>query len=221
MEKTNGKRLEKQLQFLLEIDKEKFVERQTYLSDGKRRENDAEHAWHMAVMTLLLSEYSNTPIDVLKTVAMVLIHDLVEIYAGDTYAYDEAAKETQTRREADAADRLFAMLPADQADKIRALWEEFDAGETQEARFANTMDNLQPTMLNNSIDGQGWVEHHVTEDQILERNQHTAEGSRILWDYSLHQWIEPHVRAGHIASDGKTEKKQEQDSKAEKKRKNL
>lgn len=207
MENAAEERLTRQLQFLLEIDKEKFIERQTYLSDGKRRENDAEHAWHMAVMTILLSEYSNEPIDVLKTVKMVLIHDLVEIYAGDTYAYDEEAKATQCRREADAADRLFAILPEDQSVMLRSLWEEFDAGKTPEARFANTMDNLQPTMLNNAIDGHGWEEHHVTEDQILERNRHTADGSRTLWDYSLHHWIEPHVRAGHISSDKNSREK--------------
>lgn len=194
-------RLKKQMEFCLEIDKEKFVGRQTYLSDGIRKENDAEHAWHMAVMTFLLSEYANEDIDVLKTMTMLLIHDLVEVYAGDTYAYDENAKQTQRERELQAADRLFAILPEDQGAKLRAIWDEFEARETPEAKFARTMDNVQPVMLNAATDGKSWAERGVKLSQILGRNAHTAEGSETLWEYSLHNFIEPNVENGHIVDD--------------------
>lgn len=191
-------RLEQQIAFIKEIDKEKFISRQTYLSDGKRKENDAEHAWHMAVMTLLLSEYANEPVDVLKTVTMLLIHDIVEIDAGDTYAYDAVAAQSQQEREKKAADRIFSMLPEDQAEKLRGLWEEFEAGETPEARFARTMDNFQPTMLNAATDGKAWAERGVRLEQILKRNACTAAGSEVLWEYSLQNFIQPNVEKGRI-----------------------
>lgn len=197
-------RLEKQFDFFREIDKEKFIFRQTHLTDGKRRENDAEHAWHMAIMTILLSEYANEEIDVLKTVTMLLIHDLVEIDAGDTYAYDEEGKKTQHEREAKAAERIFGILPEDQGKKLRELWEEFEAYETKEAKFAHTMDNIQPAMLNAAIDGADWVLHGVQLEQILGRNKKTAEGSEVLWDYAYQNMIEPNVKKGRI----KTEEKQ-------------
>ena len=152
-------RLKKQLEFSLEIDKEKNIFRQTHLSGHGRNENDAEHAWHMAIMTLLLSEYSNEEIDVLRTVSMLLIHDLVEIDAGDTYAYDEEAKKTQTDREQKAADRIFNLLPEDQAEKMYSLWREFEEWETPEAKFAHTMDNFQPLMLNAATEGKSWWEN--------------------------------------------------------------
>lgn len=189
-------RLEKQFDFFREIDKEKFIFRQTHLTDGKRRENDAEHAWHMAIMTILLSEYANEEIDVLKTVTMLLIHDLVEIDAGDTYAYDEEGKKTQHEREAKAAERIFGILPEDQGKKLRELWEEFEAYETKEAKFAHTMDNIQPAMLNAAIDGADWVLHGVQLEQILGRNKKTAEGSEVLWDYAYQNIIEPNVKKG-------------------------
>ena len=141
-------RIDKQFEFFREIDKEKFIGRQTYLTDAQRKENDAEHAWHMAIMTILLSEYSNEKIDVLKTVTMLLIHDLVEIDAGDTYAYDEEGKKTKRVRELAAADRIFGILPEEQGEKMRGLWDEFEAGETAEAKFAHAMDHIQPLMLN-------------------------------------------------------------------------
>ncbi|MBC8611007.1 Uncharacterised protein [uncultured Ruminococcus sp.] len=191
-------RLEKQLAFCKEIDKEKMIGRQTYLSDGKRKENDAEHAWHMAVMAILLSEYSNEPIDVLKTVSMLLIHDLVEIDAGDTYAYDEEAKKTQASRELAGADRIFGLLPDDQQKKLRALWEEFETGASPEARFAHTMDNIQPMMLNAATDGKAWEERGVYLEQILNRNQHTAAGSEKLWQYALEHFIAPSLEKGRI-----------------------
>lgn len=191
-------RLDQQFQFIREIDKEKFIGRQTYLSDGIRKENDAEHAWHLALMTILLGEYANEPIDVLKTVTMVLIHDIVEIDAGDTYAYDETGKKTKKEREEKAADRLFHLLPADQGQKLRGLWEEFEAGDTPEARFAHTMDNVQPTMLNDASNGKSWTEHSVKLAQILKRNQNTDAGSRVLWEYAKKHFIDPHVEMGHI-----------------------
>lgn len=197
-------RLEKQFDFFREIDKEKFIFRQTHLTDGKRRENDAEHAWHMAIMTILLSEYANEEIDVLKTVTMLLIHDLVEIDAGDTYAYDEEGKKTQHEREEKAAERIFGILPEDQGKKLRELWEEFEAYETKEAKFAHTMDNIQPAMLNAAMDGADWVLHGVQLEQILGRNKKTAEGSEVLWDYAYQNMIEPNVKKGRI----KTEEKQ-------------
>ena len=156
--KKDEQRLTKQFDFIKEIDKEKFIKRQTYISDGKTKENDVEHAWHMAIMTILLSEYANEDIDILKTISMLLIHDIVEIDAGDTYAYDEEAKLSQKERELAAADRLFGLLPDDQRDKFRSLWDEFEAANTPEARFARTMDNIQPTMLNSVSDGKAWSE---------------------------------------------------------------
>lgn len=191
-------RLDKQIAFCREIDKEKMIGRQTYLSDGSRKENDAEHAWHMAIMTVLLSEYANEKIDVLKTMTMLLIHDIVEIDAGDTYAYDENAKKTQREREVKAADRIFGLLPEDQGQKFRALWDEFEAWETPEAKFAHTLDNIQPTMLNDASDGKSWVEHGVHLEQILKRNTSSKLGSEELWDYAYGNFIEPHVEKGHI-----------------------
>lgn len=191
-------RLEKQFAFCREIDREKQIGRQSYLADGSRKENDAEHAWHMAVMVLLLQEYSNEEIDVLRTVSLLLIHDLVEIYAGDTYAYDEAAKLSQREREEKAADQLFGMLPEDQGRYLRELWEEFEAEETKEAKFASTMDHLQPLMLNDASGGKSWQEHGVTLSQILQRNERTAEGSETLWEYAREQFIEPNLKRGSI-----------------------
>lgn len=194
-------RLEQQFRFILEIDKEKFIGRQTYLSDGQRKENDAEHAWHMALMVVLLSEYANEEIDVLKTMTMLLLHDIVEIDAGDTYAYDEAGKATQEERERKAADRIFALLPEDQGKKLRGLWEEFEAQETPEAKFARTMDNLQPMMLNAATDGKAWTEHGVHLSQIMKRNQRTHLGSETLWEYAQERFLKPNVERGRIIKD--------------------
>ena len=191
-------RIDQQFEFLREIDKEKFIGRQTSLTDGKRKENDAEHAWHMAIMTILLGEYANEEIDVLKTVTMLLIHDIVEIDAGDTYAYDEEGKKTQREREEKAAVRIFGLLPKDQCRKMRSLGEEFEACVTIEAKFARTMDNLQPVMLTDATDGKAWEEHDVWLQQILNRNRNTADGSQTLWEYSLNRFIRPNVEKGRI-----------------------
>ncbi len=194
-------RIDKQFNFFREIDKEKFIGRQTYLTDGERKENDAEHAWHMAIMTILLSEYSNEKIDVLKTVTMLLIHDLVEIDAGDTYAYDEEGKKTKRARELAAADRIFGLLPEDQKKKLRALWDEFEEGETAEARFAHGMDHIQPLMLNAATEGKSWKEHGIRLSQVLARNQNTAEGSETLWEYAYQKFIAPNVEKGRLLKD--------------------
>lgn len=194
-------RLQQQMNFILEIDKEKRIGRQTYLSDGERKENDAEHAWHLAIMALLLAEHAREPIDVLKTVKMLLIHDIVEIDAGDTYAYDEEAKQTQADRELLAAKRIFGLLPADQGEDLMVLWREFEEQKTPEARFARTMDNLQPMMLNAATDGKAWVEHQVRIGQILKRNERTHEGSAELWEYAKAHWLLPNLEKGRIRGD--------------------
>ncbi|HAJ96206.1 MAG TPA: hydrolase, partial [Ruminococcus sp.] len=147
MEDKNQKqeeRIQKQFSFSVEIDKEKEIGRQTYLASGSRKEDDAEHAWHMAIMAYLFREHANEKIDILRTIMMILTHDLVEVYAGDTYAYDEEGKKSQKQRELAAADKLYPILPEDQAAEMRALWDEFEAGQTPEAKFAHAMDNLQP-----------------------------------------------------------------------------
>ncbi len=202
MEKQETKkRLDQQFAFLRELDKEKFIGRQTYLTDGIRKENDAEHAWHMAVMTILLSEYANDTIDVLKTISMILMHDVVEIDAGDTYAYDEEGKKTQRQRELAAAERIYRLLPKDQAARLRALWDEFEEGATPEARFARTMDNLQPLMLNAATDGKSWVENSVCLSQVLARNQRSRKGSETLWEYAYDQFIQPNLDAGRLRNE--------------------
>lgn len=198
---VESERLKKQFDFCLEADKEKQIKRRTLLSNGKTAENDAEHAWHAALMCVLLSEYANEKIDVLRTVTMLLIHDIVEIDAGDTYAYDDSAKLSQRERELKAADRIFNLLPKDQAQKLRALWDEFEAEETPESRFAHAMDNIQPAMLNNSTNGRVWAENKIRLSQILERNKITPEGSKKLWEYSLNNFIMPNVEDKKIIDD--------------------
>ena len=190
-------RFEKQMAFILEADKEKNILRQTHLSGGGRQENDAEHAWHMAMMIYLLKEYANEPIDLAKTMMMALIHDIVEIDAGDTYAYDETAMASQAERERLAADRIFGLLPDDQREELRGLFEEFEAGETAEAKFARTMDNLQPLMLNNSNNGGDWRDHQVTKTQIMKRHGRNQIGSAFIGEYTR-ELIEENVQKGNI-----------------------
>ncbi len=191
------KRLEDQMKFLLEIDKEKNILRQTHLSGHGRRENDAEHAWHMAIMIYLLREYANEKIDLAKTMMMALIHDIVEIDAGDTYAYDTAALATQQEREAQAAQRIFGLLPEDQREEMLALFREFEDYETPEARFAHVLDNLQPLMLNDSNNGGDWREHQVKKSQVYKRNARTSTGSETLWAY-MEGLIQRNVEKGNI-----------------------
>ena len=176
-------KLDQLFKFFTIIDKEKEIFRQTYLADGTRKENDAEHAWHMAIMVILLKDYANEPIDELRTIEMLLVHDLVEIYAGDTYAYDEEGKKTQRKRELESADKLFGILQEEEQKLIRGLWDEFEAYETPEAKFAHTLDNLQPVLLNAASGGKGWLEKKPKISQIMERNKKTADGSIDLWEY--------------------------------------
>ncbi len=194
-------RLQKQIAFCLEIDKEKEIERQTYLADSSRKENDAEHAWHMAVMALILSEHSEKDIDLLKTISLLLVHDLVEVYAGDTFAYDPKALESQKEREEAAAERLFNILPKDQAVKMRALWDEFEDWQTKEACFAHSLDNFQPMMLNNASGGRAWREHGVLLSRILKRNKRTCEGSEALWEHALNNFVKPNLEKKNIVKD--------------------
>lgn len=194
-------RLEQQMNFIQEIDKMKKIGRQTYLSDASRKENDAEHSWHLAMMCLILNEYANEEVDLLRTMFMVLIHDIIEIDAGDTYAYDEVGNKTKREREEKAAERIFRLLPEDQANYIRELWDEFEEARTKEAMFAHTLDKVQPTMLNAATDGKAWKEHEVKLSQILNRNKNTAKGSEILWNYSMEHFIEPNVKKGRILED--------------------
>jgi len=191
-------RLDKQMDFIKEIDKEKFINRHTLLTGAKRRENDAEHAWHASIMAILLSEYSNEKIDIFKTVFMILIHDIIEIYAGDTYAYDEKAKLSQAKREEEAAKKIFALLPDDQRELLYNTWREFEERISPEAKFARVMDNIQPMMLNDLTGGKAWSENGVRLEQILKRNEKTKEGSEILWEYAYNNFIKPNVKKGII-----------------------
>jgi len=175
-------RLQKQLDFILEIDKEKNIFRQTHLSGHGRNENDAEHAWHMAIMAYLLQEYSNEKIDVARVMLMCLIHDVVEIDAGDTYAYDAEGLKTQKAREEAAKERLYSMLPEDQKADLVTIFDEFEERKTPEAKFARALDNLQPLILNNSNDGGDWKNHDVTAKQVYGRQSRTREGSEKLFE---------------------------------------
>ena len=195
-----NERLKKQLDFIMEIDKEKNILRQTHLSGHGRQENDAEHAWHMAVMIYLLREYANEEIDIAKAMMMALIHDVVEIDAGDTYAYDSEGLSKQKEKEAKAAERIFGMLPEDQAGELRSLFEEFEEYESPEARFVHTMDNFQPLLLNDSNNGGDWREHRVCSSQIYRRNALTGTGSSEIWDY-MEKLIKKNIKKGNISDD--------------------
>ena len=195
-----NERLNKQIDFILEADKEKNIIRQTHLSGNGRRENDAEHAWHMAIMLYLLKEYANEEFDVAKAMMMALIHDIVEIDAGDTYAYDPKGLETQKEREEQAAERIFGILPDDQEEELKSLFEEFEASKTPEARFVRAMDNFQPLLLNNSNDGSDWREHEIEKSQVMKRHINTKSGSNIIWECAK-KIIDKHVRNGNIKDD--------------------
>lgn len=201
MEQLQNERLAAQLAFIMEADKIKNIVRQTYLADGNRKENDAEHSWHLALMCMVLSEYSNEPIDVLHTMKMVLIHDMIEIDAGDTYAYDTAGNATKRERELKAAERIFRLLPQDQAEEIRSLWNEFEEGSTPESKFANTLDKVQPLLLNDASSGKSWAEHDVEASKVYARNLHTADGSETLWQYAK-SLIESNIEKGRLKSSG-------------------
>ena len=190
-------RLKKQMDFALEIDKEKNIFRQTHLSGHGRNENDAEHAWHMAIMAYLLREYSNEPVDITRVMLMCLIHDVVEIDAGDTYAYDAEGLKTQKAREEAAKERIYSLLPENQKKELSAIFDEFEESKTPEAKFAHAMDNLQPLMLNNSNGGGDWREHGVSTEQVYGRQKRTKEGSEILYEIT-DQIIKKHKEKGNL-----------------------
>lgn len=190
-------KLKQQLDFILEIDKEKNILRQTHLSGHGRRENDAEHAWHMAIMAYLLKEYSNEPVDITKVMIMCLIHDIVEIDAGDTYAYDTEGLKTQKAREDAAKERIFSLLPNAQKEELTALFDEFEEARTAESRFAHVMDNLQPLLLNNSNGGADWREHEVYASQVYGRQKKTRYGSKQLYEIT-DQILKENIKKGNI-----------------------
>lgn len=194
---AENERLQKQIAFIKEIDKVKSIFRQTYLADGTRKENDAEHSWHIALMVVLLKEYVSEDVDVAKVMTMVLIHDLVEIDAGDTYAYDSEGAKSKREREVKAADRIFGILPEDQGMYFRELWEEFEAYETPDAKYAHLLDNFQPLLLNDASGGRSWNEHGVHKSQIYKRNEKVQETSQEIWN-TIQEVVESHIAKGNI-----------------------
>ncbi len=193
-------RIRKQVAFILELDREKNVFRQTSLTGRGRKENDAEHAWHMAVMAYLLREYANSPVDIARVMLMCLIHDVVEIDAGDTYAYDTAGLATQKAREEAAKERIFALLPEDQREELTAVFDEFEENVTPEARFAHAMDNFQPLLLNHSNGGSDWLEHGVSAGQVFGRQQKTREGSERLYEVT-ELILREHIENGSLKTE--------------------
>ena len=193
-------RIRKQVAFILELDREKNVFRQTSLTGRGRKENDAEHAWHMAVMAYLLREYANSPVDIARVMLMCLIHDVVEIDAGDTYAYDTAGLATQKAREEAAKERILALLPEDQREELTAVFDEFEENVTPEARFAHAMDNFQPLLLNHSNGGSDWLEHGVSAGQVFGRQQKTREGSERLYEVT-ELILREHIENGSLKTE--------------------
>jgi putative hydrolase of HD superfamily len=193
-----GDRLERQIRFILEIDRLKGVLRQSYLAGVERRESSAEHSWHLAMMALVLAEHANAAVEVSRVMRMLLVHDIVEVDAGDTYVYDPAARAGQAERERRAADRLFGLLPDDQGRELRALWKEFEGRASPEARFAAALDRLMPVLHNCFTSGRSWREHGVTADLVIERNQPMREGSETLWTYALAR-VRAAVERGDLA----------------------
>ena len=191
------KRLEKQIDFLSELDKLKTIIRRSYICGGERRENSAEHSWHTALMALLLAEYADTPIDAARAAKMMLVHDIVEIDAGDTFIYGGAGSADQPAHEAAAAERIFGLLPGDQAAELLALWREFEAAQTPEARFAKAVDRLMPLLHNYQAQGRTWKEHGVTAPRVKVVNAKIAEGSGALWSFAQ-ELIEDACRKGYL-----------------------
>ncbi|MGD0658006.1 MAG: HD domain-containing protein [Syntrophorhabdales bacterium] len=199
LDKGMENRLDLQLRFIIEIDRLKHIMRRTRLFDNSRHENDAEHGWHLAMMAMALVEYSNKPVDVNKVVRMVLVHDIVEIDAGDTFLYDEAAGLLKEEAERKAAERIFGLLPDDQALELKSLWEEFEARDSAEALFAAAIDRLEPMMQNALTAGHAWKEHNVRRSQVVQKNRPIVEaGSRELWRFA-ESLIARAVEMGHLA----------------------
>jgi len=192
-------RIEQQFRFLIEIDKAKNVLRQTLIADGSRRENDAEHSWHLAMMAAVLNEYAEEPVDLLRVIKMLLVHDLVEIDAGDTFVYDEAGNSTKLEREKAAAERIFGLLPPDQQAEFRTLWEEFESLSTPEARFAAALDRLHPMLLNYCTEGGTWRRHRITKEQVVAKNRPIEKGSAALWRFAC-GLIEDAVARGFLST---------------------
>jgi putative hydrolase of HD superfamily len=191
-------RLTQQIEFIAECDRLKEVFRQTLNTHSRRAENDAEHSWHLCLCVIVLAEHANSPtLDLLRVLKMLIVHDLVEIDAGDTFAYDTAAMATQHAREEVAAERIFGLLPADQARDFRALWDEFEEKETPEAKFATAVDRFQPMLLNCRSQGAAWQRHGVTHDRVVARNRHIADGCTPLWNYA-EKMLQQIVDAGHL-----------------------
>ncbi len=192
-------RLTRQIAFIAECDKLKEIFRQTLNTQSRRRENDAEHSWHLCLCVIVLAEHANVPnLDVLRVLKLVIVHDLVEIDAGDTFGYDTAGQVDQHARECVAADRIFGLLPEDQAREFRALWDEFEAQQTPAAKFALAVDRFQPVLLNCRTDGGGWKRHGVTQDRVLARNSRIADGSTVVW-HEVEKLIQDVVDRGHLA----------------------
>jgi putative hydrolase of HD superfamily len=196
--KMNFEHLLKQVAFIHEIDKVKYILRKTKLFNSERNENDAEHSWHLAIMAIILAEYANEPVDILKVVKMLLIHDVVEIDAGDIFLYDTTISHTNTEAEQKAAERIFGLLPAEQAADLVAVWEEFESGETMEAKFARAMDRLEPLLQNISNGGGTWKEFDVRYEMVLEKKSVIAKGSEHLWAFAK-ELIDESVRNGILA----------------------
>ena len=192
-------RLVRQIEFIVECDRLKEIFRQTINTQSRRAENDAEHSWHLCLCVIVLAEHANLPtLDLLRVLKMLIVHDLVEIDAGDTFAYDTAGMATQHAREVVAADRIFGLLPADQGRDLRALWAEFEARQTPESKFAAAVDRFQPMLLNCRSQGAAWQRHGVTHDRVVARNRHIADGCEELWRYA-ERMLEEVVAAGHLA----------------------
>lgn len=200
MSETDNDRLARQLRFVVEIDRLKTVLRQTLLTDASRQENSAEHSWHLALMAALLAEHAGAPVDVTRTMTMVLVHDVVEIDAGDAFCYDAAANVGREERERRAAERIFGLLPAEQAAELHALWAEFEAGETADARFAVALDRLQPLLQNIHSGGGSWRAHGIARAQVLRRMDPIRTGAPALWPQVL-AVVEQAVAAGHLRED--------------------
>lgn len=186
-----------QVAFIHEIDKLKYIQRKTRLFNSDRRENDAEHSWHLAMMALILAEHSNEPVDILKVLKMLLIHDLVEIDSGDVFLYDTIVNHDNTEAERKAAERIFGLLPAKQAEEFTAIWEEFETGDTAEARFARSMDRFEPILQNVSNQGGTWTEHNVPYSTVMEKTRKIEHGSKMIWDFT-ETLIDDSVLKGYI-----------------------
>jgi len=179
----NFEHLLQQVAFIHEIDKVKYIQRKSRLFSSDRRENDAEHSWHLAVMAMVLARHANEPVDTLKVIKMLLIHDVVEIDAGDVFLYDTVLNHTNTEAERKAAERIFGLLPTEQAEEFTAIWEEFEAGETPEAKFARAIDRLEPLLQDVSNKGIVWREHNISYDKVVQKNSIIQRGSQNLWDF--------------------------------------